>query len=405
MPTPFRAAVPLLVLTFVAAVPPSVRAQEEAEPAPATAERAPHPAGVETTEDWIAFTRELAAELRARDRIPDLVEELMAYAVLDPDQVDVVADAALLLFQHATTLAHGTDPGSPYLVTVEQLIGTAVSRGGVGDPRLAYLIGRLRLLDGRYNIAYDMLREAQKAGYDAERVEPWIYVAAVNRAPRLLDLGRAPEVIEELERLLREQPDHPRSIEAKINLASAYRHNRDRVRSLQIVEELTAAHPGDHRAWQALGREHLDQSRLEDALEAYRKALALSGAHQEAYAKSLASIALVLYKLGRFEESEKAVKGYLELERESASGLRLLAQLSRERGDTLEALRLLRRADRIAPNDPSVLTLMEQIHFERGEVEEAEAVRKRHEAIYYEPGKEEAPSEPGNDEEAGDGGG
>lgn len=383
--TPIRRAAAVLVLLALAGASPAWGQDDgSAEPA---AEPEPPLEGVETTEEWERFSRIFAQELRQQGRIPDAVEEYVAVAALRPADRDVVADAAVLLVDHASGLAHGLQAGSPYLLTAESLVHMGVAREGVGDARLAYVIGRLRLADGSWRVAHQMLNEAGAAGFPPERLHHWIFIAAVNRAPELLQEGRAPEVIEELERLIREQPNHPQIVEGRLNLAAAYRRNNDRVRSQEILEELTRRYPQDHRAWSGLGREHLDQHRLDEALDAYRKALALSGADRDAYAQSLASIALVLYKLGRLDESEQAARGFMELDSASAPGLYLLAMLERERGETLEAIKLLRRAERLDRDDPTILTLLEQIHYERGEHEEARQVRERRDARYREPGK------------------
>ncbi len=342
---------------------------------------------VETTDAWAAFSLEFAEQLRQAGRIPDAAEEYGACAVLRPDDLDVVADTALMLLDHAAGIAHALDAGSPYVAMIKGLIQMGVQRGGVGDGRLAYVIGRLNLVEREYAKAYDMLREARDAGYDDEALAHWYFIAAVNLAPERMNAGYAQGVIGELTRLIEAQPDHPQIIEALVNLAAAHRRNSDHVKSLKILEDLAASYPQDHRVWSALGREHLDQSRLGDALAAYRKALALAGSNGDAYAQALASVAHVLYKLGHFEESEAAVRSFMELDSDSVAALHLLALLHRERGQTLEALKLLRRADRLAKDDPTVLTLLQQVLYERGEIEEADAVQKRRDATYREPGK------------------
>ena len=395
-----------LGLSSLAGLPASAHAQDGepvdkgtesgAEPAPG------HPDGVETSESWEAFSRAFAQHLVRSRRIEDAMEEYYAVAALRHDDLDVVADAAVLLLDHATGLAQGLAPGSPYVNSVENLMRMGVQRGGRGDGRLAYVGGRLHLLNGKYDWAYELFGDARKAGFDEQRLRPWFFVAVVNRVPDMLREGGANEAIQELEALLADQPAHPNAVDAWVNLAAAYRRHNDRVKSEEILERLVASHPQDYRPWLALGREHFDQGRLEEALQAYRKALALSSAAPDAYSQSLASIALVLYKLGRLDESERAARSFMELDSGSSAALHLLAMLHRERGETLQALRLLRRADRIARDDPAILTLMEQIHYERGEVQEAKAVQKRRDAKYHEPGKEsERDAEPKEDDQPG----
>lgn len=387
LPSPLPALGLTLALVLGSAAP--ARAQDDpvdepvVEPGdtPTEAGSSGSAAGPETTEAWYRFSYALAEEMVRAGRVPEAVEEYLACAALRPDDLDVVADAAVLIIEYATRVAHGLDDGSPHVAAAERLVRLGVERGGKGDGRLAYVIGRLELRRGRVGVAFEMFQEALAAGFDMDRLRPWIFVATVHRAPWLLGQGRAEDVIRGLESLLAELPAHPEAVPAKVLLAAAYRRTGDQAASDRLLELLRTEHPEDHRAWAGIGAGLVEAERWEEALEAYRRALSLAGSDRAAYSGALAATALVLHRMDRVEESEEAIRAFLELERDSPAGLRLLASIQRERGETLEALRLLRRADRISEGAPDVLELLEAVLRERGETEEADAVRARLDAL------------------------
>jgi len=359
-----------LVVLVLAAASPSARAQDGDGAEDAA------PRGVESAEDWYRFSKAFGERLTAAGLVPESVDEKMACAMLHEDEIDPVADAALELVEYVAVQPMGLEPKVPEFGFIEHMVRVAVSRGGTGDPRLAYVIARLRAAEGDWDTAYAMLVEAREKEFDSTRVDPWIFRAAVNRAPRMIDSGAADNAIAMLTLVLEEQPDHPDVLEAKINLAAAYRKRDEHVAAERILLELTQSHPESPYPWNSLGRVYLDQGELAKSLEAYRKAVALA-AGRPPYAEALGSVAYVLMEMGRIDECEQALNAYLRLNPDSPAGLHLLGKLYRERGESLEAVKVLRRAARLAPWDPAILTTLQQVHYERDEKQEAEEVGER----------------------------
>jgi tetratricopeptide (TPR) repeat protein len=213
---------------------------------------------------------------------------------------------------------------------------------------------------------------------------------------------RIDEAVEQLTAVIEEQPNHPEELAAKVNLAVAYRRRDERVMSEKILRKLLEKYSGNAQPWNTLGQVLFDQGRLEEALEAFRNAISLASASGQPYEEALVSLAHVLYKLGRTEESERATENFLKLKRDAPGGLYLMALLERDKGNTLEAVRILRRANRIAPNDHGILTLLQQVHYERNEFEDAEEIEAKLERLNKEMRSQldpETESEGGDDPE------
>ncbi len=364
-------------------------AQPAAQPARPPVEPAPpeHPDGVETTDVWFQFSADYADQLIARGRIRETVEEYFACGALRPAELDKLAEGAVMMVNRGGRLPGGLDQDSENYRIVEDLIRAAVARGGKGDARLAYAIGRLRFVDLAWSESWTMLKEAFEKGHDPERTKRWLYRATVNRADLLIKAYRMDEAIDELTEVIADSPPDadgkPRDwmLAARINLAVAHRRREERVESERILRELVEEYPDQPAPWNTLGQVLFDQGRLEEALEAYRTSMSLAAQTGAGTEDTLVSVAHVLYKLGRLEESEQVLQTYLSRRRDAPSGLYLMAQLQRDRGERLEAIRTLRRAHRLAEDDGSILLLLSQLHYERDEITQAEAVKERLEAL------------------------
>jgi len=74
--------------------------------------------------------------------------------------------------------------------------------------------------------------------------------------------------------------------------------------ALRVLERGTAKAPGVWGLWQLLGNLYSDQDRFDEALNAYRKGLALEGADPSSLSYNLA---LALYRSGRIGEAREAL--------------------------------------------------------------------------------------------------
>lgn len=359
------------------------------------------PEGAESTEAWYLFSEEFATQLQSVGRVREAVEEILACGTLHTDEVDKLADGAVLLVEFGAQQPGGLRPGSEYQRIADDMIRAAVSRGGIGDGRLAYAIGRISFAAVDWGAAYRMFRNARKSGWEPARVEPWYYRAVVNRAPLLLDAMRIDTAVEQLEEVIAAQPDHPETMAAEINLAAAYRRRDERVTAEKILRKLVEKFPARPQPWNTLGQILFDQGRLEEALEAFQNSISRAVALGLAYDEALVSTAHVLYKLGRAEESERVTQSYLRLHQDAPGGLYLMAMLHRDKGETLEAVKVLRRAHRIAPDDTGILTLLQQVHYERDEIDDAAdvglAIEKIEEAARRALDEVDTASKPGAD--------
>lgn len=109
--------------------------------------------------------------------------------------------------------------------------------------------------------------------------------------------------------------------------------------------------PEDASLWNDLGRLHADMGDLDEAVEAFHKAIQLDPDHTRAYG----DLGLVLRRQEHFKEAEDAFRKQIEVEPEVARAHLDLGDLLMERGRDQEAIPELQHAARIKPRDPHPL--------------------------------------------------
>ncbi len=342
-------------------------------------------AGEETSDEWFAWHQARADELLAAGRVDEAVEELFACAAIKASAMGQLADAAILAIESGVARPGGLTKTSRHYRVAEDLIRHAVSRGGKGDARLAFAIGRLRWVDRDFALAHDMFKEAyegaEAVGLDVEMARRWYYRGLVNRAGMLIEAARFDEAIEDIGIALELVPGHGDEVAAKINLADAHRHRDERKRSEEILLGVVKEHPDAARAWHTLGQVLNDMGRLDDALDAFDRSILKASATRIPFDDTLVAKARVLLRMGRLDECERAAEGYLAVRRDAPAGLFLLAMIQKERGEPYKAVKILRRAHRLSPEDETIMSSLGRFLFELGEVEEGERIQDRLEKV------------------------
>ncbi|MCE9638515.1 MAG: hypothetical protein K8T90_22670, partial [Planctomycetes bacterium] len=178
---------------------------------------------------WADWHRKRAIRLEAEGRRGEAVEEWHALTLIDPTDVGAAVRAAVAMVTVICEPPAEPKPTDPTYQVAEQLIREAVGRGAVHDPALAFAMGRLSFADGNYKDAQDMLGFAHRRGYDPAQSRLWHWRSVVSATSGLLDKGENDMAIARLERMLKDDPQHPDAPAAKINLATAYSRRGEHV--------------------------------------------------------------------------------------------------------------------------------------------------------------------------------
>jgi Flp pilus assembly protein TadD len=149
----------------------------------------------------------------------------------------------------------------------------------------------------------------------------------------------------------------PRYAPAAINLADLYRHLQLESRGEDILRRAIAAVPDDAGLHHALGLTLVRLKRLEEAASELRRAAELAP-EQARYAYVYA---VALHSNGRAGEALNALKDSVARHPDDRDTLLALISFSREAGDPGNALEYARQLARIAPGDPTIANLLEDL--------------------------------------------
>ena len=101
---------------------------------------------------------------------------------------------------------------------------------------------------------------------------------------------------------------------AHVNLSAFYNRTGDPAKALEYARKAIALDPTSDRAWFQKGRAEERQGRLDEAVDSVNRAIALN-----ARASSYYYVLAGLYRrLGKMEESRKALESFTRLERETS---------------------------------------------------------------------------------------
>lgn len=360
---------------------------------------------VESSEEWYRFSRAFAEQLKEQVREEDAIDELTICGKMRPTEWQVWSEAALLAMQTGSRPPEQLIPGSPFYGFTEYTTLEAFRRGGKGDPRLAYVIGRLRFADALtydavdslaiWSVAKGMFEEALAGGYEPDTVRQWRFRAVLNETTGLLAKGDAAQVVANLTELLETESDAPGVTRqdvlfASLNLAEAHRQLDERAKSLEILERARAHSPSDSRPYVLIGRIHMDEGRPEEALAAYRLAYdraVESAADPGLFHEIRIRMVEAMYDCAEVHDGEALpiLEHYVHAMRDHPArlslGLYWQARYAARRGDLDTAARLLRRSCRLRPDDLTPHVELSGILHRLGETAELEEVKARIEKL------------------------
>lgn len=339
------------------------------------------------TARWVEWHRERALRLRAQGLWAEASEEWAAISWLTPSDPHTAIQAAVETVEAGALPPRVFQPEDPAYKRADALVLEAVKRGGTHDGALAYAVGRLKLAARDWPTAYTMLHFAQDHGFDRVRARYWFFIAAVNRTPALLDDGKADEAVKNLEALIREMPEHPHRLAAEVNLATSYRYRQEHLLSESVLRTAIARRPEAAKPWDVLGQVFADQQRLDEAIDAFRRAADLAAASEDSefggsavLADALRHAATVEIRRGRLDEGERLAQRLLEVRRDDPEGVALLGMAAYARGGEEEVRRAvvhLRRAARLDPTDVNILSRLAEALYTAREDAEADHVKRK----------------------------
>lgn len=317
------------------------------------------------TAHWVAWHKRRALTLRAEGRIEESVEEWMAVALLSGGAPSAVLRAAVETIDAASTGRY-FQSSDPLYKLAEGMLYDVVRQGAMHDPSLAYVVGRMRMADQAWDKAYAPLEFARRRGFDPVRADYWWFRAAANYGSWLTDHNRADDAIKILDRALRDLPQHPHHFVVRINLAHAHRQNNEHTIAETILRsDVLSVFPQCAKAWDLLGQVYGDQARLDEALDAHRRAMDLAQESDDGTFTGPAVFETALYhaaatelKAGRIEEAEALARQYGrrkpdDCDAEFLIGTVFQAKYDRSNSfeDLSEAVRCFRRAARFNRED------------------------------------------------------
>ena len=133
---------------------------------------------------------------------------------------------------------------------------------------------------------------------------------------------------------------------------------------------VTEAHPGHPAGWRCLAQIHRQRGAKAQALDAFRKAVALDATNLP----DQCEIANLLRDLGRLDEAEAYCRRLLEAHPSLVAAWRCLAQIAKQRGEWGEALERFEKARALDPSDPWGQVEIANLLRVMGRFEEAEAI-------------------------------
>lgn len=205
--------------------------------------------------------------------------------------------------------------------------------------------------------------------------------AAIERAQRCLQQGRAAEALETVERALSRAPSHP--VLLKLGAVAAFQSGNT-AQAVSMLETAIESYPDDSEAHFNLGVVHQSAGQLEAALVCFRHASELSPGSPEAHY----NVATAQYELGHPEEAVAAYHHAIEANAGYVPAHAGLAYTLRGLGRLSEALTAYEKAVQFAPEDAQTMsgygiTLQ---HLDR--LDEAERVLRQ--AVSLDPGYPDA---------------
>lgn len=185
----------------------------------------------------------------------------------------------------------------------------------------------------------------------------------------LFSLGRAPESLAEFTN--GSNYHDPRPQDLKI-VALDYVLLGDLKAADRWLTKSLEGNPNDPEAWYHLGRTRYNETRYEDAIDAFHRCLLVDKKN----VRAKANLGLSLAALGRSEEARAAYREAIAWQETNDTKIAEpfidLGDLLIDQAELAEAVISLRRAEEIAPADPRVPELLGKAYWRQGELQAAE---------------------------------
>jgi len=265
-------------------------------------------------------------------------------------------------------------------------------RSWPGDAESLYLLGALRLQEGKAAEAASLMRRALDCGIspdpvvlenlgtaylvsgaaaEAERELRRAVAAGGTRATLRMRLGMALAALgrlDEAEAMLRAaQGQAPRDADIGINLGNVLATRGLPEAALEQYSRILESAPGHVQALYNIGTLHRETGHFEAAIAAYLQVLAIVPDHGEA----LINLGTLREHAGDTAEAERLYRKVLAADPDNAMALSNLASALRARGRLDEAAQCCLRALKLRPDFADALVNLGGIHAEQGQLDAA----------------------------------
>jgi tetratricopeptide (TPR) repeat protein len=248
----------------------------------------------------------------------------------------------------------------------ETIVVTAVDRNPKSG-ELLKLAAAIFMLDRNPTNAAIALKKA-------ERIAPLSVSDRFLLSMAYVSMGKGEWARPEFERLSAEENGNPLFPYWLARLDYDARQYEKAVARLQAVTE---QHPQFVRAWDNLGLSLEALGRLDEAVDAYKKAVSANAAQLEPSAWPPLNLGTLLTKLGRLEEATEQLRDAVRFDvRLSLAHYRLGMVLHDTHSDE-DAIRELQEASKLDPSDPQPLYALGRIYQSQGNEAAANAAFSR----------------------------
>jgi len=244
------------------------------------------------------------------------------------------------------------DPGSQIMVTIRSLAS------GLTQTVLTDVAGRFELREIPAG-AYEISAAEQGVGYASAITHVTVFPSEVSlylNAPSTPPRGENPFVVSahELKVPHKAQSEYERGLDLM--------DKKDFAGSLAHFSKAAAEYPDYYEAIYHLGLAELRLNHQDKAVEAFQKAIDLSGGH---YARPQFAYGLLLYDQGKPKEAESLIRRGLETDPDSPEGLLFLGIALLEQNRLDESEKSLRAALLRKPQYPDAYLVLADVHAKR----------------------------------------
>ncbi len=226
-----------------------------------------------------------------------------------------------------------------------------------GDPHTLFLLGNwYRQVDSLHR-ALEWYRKALHQAH-GRFPEAWLNTGITYRR-----LGHTDSALYAYQQALRYRKDYH---EALYNLGVAYWYADSLLKAKQIFEKLARITPDHDRTWFFLGRLFERMNKMDSAVWAYRKALAINPAYRKA-----------LLRLARIDKGPETVAALEQFARQNPRDvkvLKLLGDIHKSQKNLDKSLAYYQAVLRHTPDNVPVLRSVARIYEQQGRVQEALAL-------------------------------